>query len=203
MGNTAVNTGGITIKCGLFSLDFAFAMHENLENQQFASLRYNWGRKKERKIEKKEIKMDRKIKVKKKKILKGKNIAVSGLEGRPPLSASDVAFITDFLRSAIIETGVFNVVDRNNMEKVLAEQGFQQTGCTTEECAVQMGKLLNVHLIAVGSCGKLLSRFILTINIVDVETGKFIYSAKEACYSEEEIEIMVERIVERIVAEFQ
>ena len=86
-------------------------------------------------------------------------------------------------------------------DKLLAEQGFQQAGCTTEECAVEMGKLLNVHLVVIGSCGKLLSRFIINIDIVDIETGKFIYSDKDDCYAEREIEDAVLRLVQR-TAEF-
>ncbi|MCD6311635.1 MAG: PorV/PorQ family protein [Elusimicrobia bacterium] len=133
----------------------------------------------------------------------GKNMAVSNFEARPPLSASESAFITDFFRSAMVEIDMFNIVDRNNMDKILAEQGFQQTGCTTEDCAVQMGKLLNVNYIAIGSCGKLLSRFILTVNVVDVENGKIIFSANEDCYAERGIEKMTGRIVEKIKKKFE
>ncbi|MDO9513714.1 MAG: PorV/PorQ family protein [Elusimicrobiota bacterium] len=132
----------------------------------------------------------------------GKNMAVSNFESRPPLSASEAAFITDFFRSAVVELGIFDVVDRDNMDKILAEQGFQQTGCTTEDCAVQMGKLLNVHYIAIGSCGQLLSRFIMTVNVVDVESGKIIFSANEGCDSEREIEKMALRMAEQIKSRF-
>lgn len=131
------------------------------------------------------------------------NVAVADFEGRPPISASEAAFITDFFRKAMIDAEIFSVVERKNMDKILAEQGFQQTGCTTEDCAVQMGKLLNAHMVITGSCGKLLSRFILTINIVDVETGKFIYSEKVDCYSEREIENMTSRLVEKINKQFR
>jgi len=133
----------------------------------------------------------------------GQNMAVSNFEARPPLSASESAFITDFFRSGMVEIDRFNIVDRNNMDKILAEQGFQQTGCTTEDCAVQMGKLLNVNYIAIGSCGKLLSRFILTVNVVDVENGRIIFSANEDCYSERDIEKMTSRIVEKIKQKFK
>jgi len=133
----------------------------------------------------------------------GKNMAVSNFEARSPLSASEAAFITDFFRTAVVELGIFDIVDRNNMDKILAEQGFQQTGCTTEDCAVQMGKLLNVHYITIGSCGKLLSRFILTVNVVSVESGKIIFSANEDCYSESDIEKMTGRIAEKIKQKFK
>jgi len=132
-----------------------------------------------------------------------RNIAVSNFEARAPISASEAEFITDFFRSALVKTEYFNVLDRNNMDKILAEQGFQQTGCTTEECAVQMGKLLNVNLIAIGKCGMLRSRYILTVNIIDVETGKIVFSDSEDCYSEKEIEKMTTRIVEKIMTKFK
>ncbi|MFH1958466.1 MAG: ankyrin repeat domain-containing protein [bacterium] len=132
----------------------------------------------------------------------GKNIAVANFESTPPLSASDAVFITNFFRRAMVNSKIFNVLDRNNMDKILAEQGFQQTGCTTEDCAVQMGKLLNVHLIVIGSCGKLVSRYILTVDIIDVETSEIVASFKEDCNSDTEIENMAGKLVNTIKKEF-
>lgn len=134
---------------------------------------------------------------------RGKNIAVADFESNPPLSASDGSFITNFFRRALVNSKIFNVLDRSNMDKILAEQGFQQTGCTTEDCAVQMGKLLNVHLIVIGSCGKLVSRYILTIDIIDVETSEIIASFKEDCNSDTEIENMTVKLVNTIKKEFR
>ena len=42
---------------------------------------------------------------------------------------------------------------------VLAEQKFQSSGCTEQECAVEMGKLLNVKKMLVGSLSKLLDTY--------------------------------------------
>ena len=33
------------------------------------------------------------------------------------------------------------------MEQILVEQGFQQSGCTTNECMVEVGKLIGVENI--------------------------------------------------------
>ncbi|MBA3053271.1 MAG: hypothetical protein FP827_09350 [Candidatus Omnitrophica bacterium] len=104
------------------------------------------------------------------------NIAVTDFEARAPLSQSEAAFISDFVRSDIVKTGRFNVIEKNNMDKVLAEQGFQQTGCSSAECAVAIGKVLNVKFMAVGSCGQLLGKYIITMNIVDVQSAKIIFS---------------------------
>ena len=37
------------------------------------------------------------------------------------------------------------------MEQILVEQGFQQSGCTTNECMVEVGKLIGVEKIVSGS----------------------------------------------------
>jgi len=97
-------------------------------------------------------------------------------EARAPLSQSEAAFISDFFRSDFVKLARFNVVEKNNMDKILAEQGFQQTGCSTAECAVQIGKILNVRIMVVGSCGQLLGQYVITMNVVDVESAKIVYS---------------------------
>jgi len=129
---------------------------------------------------------------------KRQNVAVANFEAAAPLSESEASFITDFFRTALLNAGVFNLVERSRMDVILSEQGFQQTGCTTQECAVQMGKILNVQYMIMGRCGKLQSRFITTVNIIKVETGEVVYSDKEDCYSEQEMEIMVQKLVDRI-----
>ncbi|MEK6794899.1 MAG: hypothetical protein AABZ39_08990 [Spirochaetota bacterium] len=56
---------------------------------------------------------------------------------------------------------------------------MQQTGCTDASCAVKIGQLLNMQFMILGNVAKLGSRYILTIDIVDVEKGSIIVSQKE------------------------
>jgi hypothetical protein len=86
-------------------------------------------------------------------------------------SASDAVTITGFVRSAFIRAGVYRIVDKENMEKILAEQAFQQTGCTDQNCAVKLGKLLNVKKMVVGEYSVVSGVRFLTASLVDVETG--------------------------------
>ncbi|MBI4669984.1 MAG: hypothetical protein HY747_12545, partial [Elusimicrobia bacterium] len=79
---------------------------------------------------------------------------------------------TNFFRSALVNTNAFIVVDRGNMEKILTEQKFQLTGCTTQECAVQMGKILNVEKIFTGSATLLKGVYYLSVSLVDVATSQ-------------------------------
>jgi len=86
--------------------------------------------------------------------------------------ASEAVAITGLVRSAIMRSARFTVVDKGNMDRILAEQAFQQSGCTTEDCAVKLGKLMNVQEIVVGQYGQVGTMRYLTASVVRVETGE-------------------------------
>jgi len=99
------------------------------------------------------------------------SIAVLSLQGNG-ISPSEAVVLTDELRSVLVQAGKYNVLERNNMESILQEQGFQMSGCTSAECAVEAGKLLGVQKMIAGSVGKLGTLYNINIRIIDVETGK-------------------------------
>ncbi|MCX5784961.1 MAG: PorV/PorQ family protein [Elusimicrobia bacterium] len=114
------------------------------------------------------------------------------------VSQSDASIVADFLRTEMVGTGLFNVMDRNNMDAVLAEQKFQNSGCTDQECVAQMGKLLNVQRMAVGSLSKLLDIYYITVNLIDVETGKILASYDQKAASAGELKDACQKIVEKM-----
>jgi TolB-like protein len=98
-------------------------------------------------------------------------VAILDLEGRG-ISALEAATLTDRLRSEMVTVGAFVVVERGQMEMLLEEQGFQQTGCTSAECAVEVGKLLGVQKMITGSIGKLGELYTVDARMFDVQTGE-------------------------------
>ncbi len=80
------------------------------------------------------------------------SIAVVDLEGRG-ISALEAATLTDRMRSELVKTGAVTVVERGQMQQILAEQDFQLTGCTSDECAVEIGQMLGVTKMIAGSIG--------------------------------------------------
>lgn len=97
-------------------------------------------------------------------------IAITDLSGKG-VSGMEASIVSDFLREAIVNTGSFRLVERSSMEQILSEQKFQLSGCTSDECAIQMGKLLNVQAVVVGSVSKFGERFYISVRMVDVEKG--------------------------------
>ena len=79
-------------------------------------------------------------------------IAVLEFEGKG-VSQSETSTLSDRLRDELFNTGIYNVLERGLMEDILKEQGFQQTGCTSSECAVVVGNMLGVQQMIGGSIG--------------------------------------------------
>jgi hypothetical protein len=68
---------------------------------------------------------------------------------------------------------VFQVIERNKMETIMQELGFQLSGaCDTDECVVQVGKVLGASKMVAGSVSKVGTLYSLQVRIVDMQTSK-------------------------------
>ena len=101
-------------------------------------------------------------------------IAVVDLVAKEVTGAT-AEMVSDLLRTELLNTGKFMVVERSRMDLILKEQGFQQSGCAETECAAQIGKLLSIRKILVGTVGRLGESLIINARIIDVETGTMEY----------------------------
>lgn len=90
------------------------------------------------------------------------------------VSQGDALGITNKFRNEVFRLDVCKVIERERMNLVLSEQGFQASGCTSTECAVKAGSIVGVNRIIVGSVAKVGSLFSLNCRLIDVESGKVI-----------------------------
>ena len=98
-------------------------------------------------------------------------IAILDFEGKG-ISETEASALTDRFRAELFNLGRFRLIEREQMNEILREQGFQQTGCVTTECAVEVGKLIGSEQIVVGSISKVGKVFSVSGRVVDVETGE-------------------------------
>ncbi|MFC1504751.1 CsgG/HfaB family protein [Spirochaetota bacterium] len=124
---------------------------------------------------------------------KVQNVAVLDFTGKN-VSALDASAISDYFRSELVSLHAFNVIDRNNMKKVLEEQEFQASGCTDAECALEIGKLLNVQYMFMGVLSKFADNYILSIDQVNIETGRIGHSEKGESEDMNEVLAIAKRI---------
>jgi curli biogenesis system outer membrane secretion channel CsgG len=63
--------------------------------------------------------------------------------------------VADMLVTALVKSGEFSVIERKELDKVMAEQHLGQGGNVTPQTAPQVGKLLGVDLLVLGSITEL------------------------------------------------
>lgn len=129
----------------------------------------------------------------------GTSIAVGDFIGKNA-SHDDASIVADFLRTELVNAHTFNVMDRNNMYAILAEQKLQNSGQTSQENAAAIGRLLNVKQMFVGSLSRLGNSYYIIVNVVDVETGKIIASYDSEAASSKDLRDACRRIVKKVIA---
>lgn len=101
-------------------------------------------------------------------------IVVFDLMAKSAQVEADSAMLSEMLRNEFIKTGRFEVVSREQTARIMAEAEFQSVGLTSETEAIKIGQLLNVRRAIVGSVGVLGDAVFVTIQLFDLETGRFI-----------------------------
>ena len=90
------------------------------------------------------------------------------------VSEQEAQILTIRLGTHLVQSGIYRVIEREEVRQILVEQDFQLTGCTTNECAVEIGQLVGARQMLAGTFGKLGSTYTIDMRIVDVETGSIL-----------------------------
>ncbi len=102
-------------------------------------------------------------------------IAILDFEGIG-VSAQEARVLTNRLGTQMVQIGRYQVIERGQMEQILQEQDFQLTGCTSNDCAVEIGQLIGAQQMLAGSFGKLGTIYTIDMKIIDVETGRVLHT---------------------------
>ena len=82
--------------------------------------------------------------------------------------------IADFFGMELLKKG-YNPVERQQVQKVLTEQQFQATDLTTEQGAVQAGRILNVQTILVVNMPNFGENMSMTAKMIDAQDGSVLW----------------------------
>ncbi len=80
-----------------------------------------------------------------------KRIAVIDFEDRSGWGHNIGSGLADMLVTQLVKSGKFMVIERQELSKILEEQGLGLSGAVTPQSAAQVGKLLGVELMVMGS----------------------------------------------------
>ena len=116
-------------------------------------------------------------------------------KGSAGVTQDESDLLTDRLRVELFNTGIVDVMERDQMQAILKEQGFQKSGaCTDEGCMVEMGEILGVQKLITGSIGRIGSMYLVNARIIDIKTAKITRSVSD------DVKGKLEDVVERIPA---
>jgi TolB-like protein len=81
-------------------------------------------------------------------------------------------------RQRIGDQTIFQVIERNRMESIMEELGFQLSGaCDTDECVVQVGRILGASKMVAGSVARVGSIYTIQIRLVDIASSRIEHQA--------------------------
>lgn len=117
--------------------------------------------------------------------------------------------------SGLVNQGIFRVIERQQLEKVLAEQKLQMSGVIDNNSAVEIGKMLGADGIMVGSVteyGRTIypkARLTVNVRVIEVKTGLIKWATEikgrkaNYAYPIELLKDIIDETVSKIVAQIQ
>jgi len=103
--------------------------------------------------------------------------------------------VTEIIRTELVKTGKYKVVERALLDKILEEQKLQVSGLVDPDEAVEIGKMLRADLILSGSVAKIDRSYIINARFIEVRTGTVKKAGAIRGYSREELIDMSIRLI--------
>jgi len=106
------------------------------------------------------------------------SVAVVDLSGSG-FTKDELISVTARIIYEISQTNRFTVVDRDKRNEILDEQQFQLSGCTSDGCVVEIGKLVGVEKMISGTATKIGTVYSINLKMTDVSTGAIVVNIIE------------------------
>lgn len=88
--------------------------------------------------------------------------------------------IQEHLESNLLAYGRYEVLSRSDIELILQESRFQQSGaCTDESCLVEASSLLGVEKLVTGTISRVGSTYNLVLKLIDIRSATLESSANQ------------------------
>ncbi len=107
------------------------------------------------------------------------SLAVLDFEGSGRVSSSDAGDLSERLREELRRAGIFQVMDKAALKSMLAGRNLSLAGCSTKECAVQIGRAAGAKLVVAGTVSKVGPLYFIQAQLVHVKSGEVVESVSE------------------------
>ena len=118
-------------------------------------------------------------------------IAFTELDGRTTTLG---AFLAEELTTKLFIAGGFEIVERAQLTKVLAELKLAGSGAIDPDQAKQIGKLAGIDAIVTGSVTDLQSTIAVNCRVIDVQTGRVFGAAQTRIVKDDDIRVVMGKL---------
>ncbi|MCP4691574.1 MAG: hypothetical protein GY859_26245 [Desulfobacterales bacterium] len=112
------------------------------------------------------------------------------------------AIVAEWLITAFVKEGRFDVVERSLLNQIIEEQKLGRSGMVDESTATKIGELLGVKAIISGSLSKLRDALEINARIIDVESASIIAAESVKSAATGQLHELVGRMVQKITKNF-
>jgi TolB-like protein len=89
------------------------------------------------------------------------------------------AYVIDELNNAIVNIGTLTVVDRQQLDLIMQEMQFQESGMVSDESAQEIGRMLGAQYIVSGSIELVAGSYRFRTRALTVENATIVYSGSQ------------------------
>jgi TolB-like protein len=104
-------------------------------------------------------------------------VAVATFDNKGGVTKDESEYITDQFIARLIDTGTLTVVDRKNVDKIIAEHHFQMSDWSNPQKTALLGGALNVEFIIHGTITKIEGDISFTSSMLNIQTMEELASA--------------------------
>jgi len=112
------------------------------------------------------------------------------------IGLDEVKVLTKRLTSEIISLDIYKVLDLSLLNRRLRKQNYEYSVCSTSSCAMDIGKLIGVKYVVVGSISKIGETYSVDSRMIDVESEESFLTANYT--TQESIDDIITRGAESI-----
>ena len=124
------------------------------------------------------------------------------LKGKEYDTADMGKIVAEWLITALVKDGRFEVIDRGLLKRALEEENLGMNGLEDKTSVKKLGELLGVKVIISGSVMKLQDFIVVNARIIDVESTSIITAESIKSTTAIQLEELVEQMAEKIIKVF-
>ncbi len=107
---------------------------------------------------------------------------------------------SEMLTTALIQTSRFQVLERSQLDKILDEQALGLTGAIDDETAVDVGELIGIDAVVVGSSRYFDGQIEIDARMVDAQSGKAYLAASVSAEDESDLRQASSELAKKLTA---